>query len=226
MSHIQAVIFDLDDTLLDDTASTQAGLRALLAAHQLEPGDFGAVCQRHTQLIEEIAPRLYQGEITPDQARELRFARLLGELGAVDVDGKTANLLYREAYRTNWQTCPGALDLVQHLQSQGFKLALLTNYVREVQMEKIVQFGLEPYFEAMLFACELPAPKPDARAFLAACAALSVAPAQTLMVGDSLKNDVRGALNAGLQAVWFNRHAPDQAGVPSIHTLVELPAWL
>lgn len=226
MFPIQAVIFDLDDTLLDDTASTHAGLRALFQEHGLTPQDFGAVSRRHTEIIEFIAPALYRGEINADQARERRFALLLSEAGVPAPDGRAANQLYREVYRANWKLCAGALDLLQTLRAEGLKLALLTNYVREVQMEKIAQFGLEPYFEVMLFAGELPAPKPDARAFWAACEALGTAPARTLMVGDSLKNDVQGALGAGLKAVWFNRHEPQQKGVPDIKTLLALPHLL
>lgn len=46
------------------------------------------------------------------------------------------------------------------------------------------------------------------------------------MVGDSLKNDVEGALRAGLKAVWYNRWQTVGPAVPTIRHLRELPALL
>lgn len=221
----QAVIFDFDDTLLDDTASTRAGLAALAEAHQLSP-DPARLFARHAEIINDLSPLLFRGEINGHQARVLRFERLLTELGVPQPDGEAANQIYRAAYKNAWALCEGAAETLQTLRGAGYRLGLLTNYVREVQVEKIDQFGLGPYFDAMLFAGELPAPKPDVRAFWAACEALGVAPQQAVMVGDSLKNDVQGALAAGLRAVWLNRYAPDQAGVYSIQQLLELPPLL
>lgn len=53
----------------------------------------------------------------------------------------------------------------------------------------------------------LPAGKPDRRAFVRALELLGVTGAEALMVGDSIENGVRGALNAGLDAVLLDRHA-------------------
>lgn len=69
-------------------------------------------------------------------------------------------------------------------------------------------------------------PKPDARAYLAACQRLGVTPQDALMVGDSWQNDVQGALNAGLQAVWLNRNGAEREGVPTISHLNDLLSLL
>ncbi|UBV41773.1 HAD family hydrolase [Deinococcus taeanensis] len=223
----RAVILDLDDTLFDDTGCTHAGLRALAEAHDVrtEPGE---LFRRHAARIREIDPLLFRGEVTAHGARVLRFTRLLGDLGVSDPDGEAATRIYREAYRAAWALLDGAEVLLRGLRAQGLRTAVLTNYVREVQFEKLRHFDLHQLVDAVLCTEDVPAPKPDARAYHAACAALNVTPAEAVMVGDSWENDVQGARAAGLRAVWINaagRAAPDPA-VPQCRTLADLPALL
>ena len=65
--------------------------------------------------------------------------------------------------------------------------------------------GLQSYFKASLNAKEFGVSKPDARIFVAAAGAVAVQPHEVLHIGDDAALDVRGALNAGMQAVWLNR---------------------
>lgn len=223
---IKLVIFDFDDTLLDDTASTQAGLRALIERHGLHHVSFTELHARHQQIIDDLSPRLFAGEIDGNQARLLRFGQLLTEYGVQEADGNVANELYRAAYKAAWQLCDGGREVLTHLKGEDYRLALLSNYVREVQMEKVERFGLASEFDGLFFMEDVPAPKPDSRAFLTVCERLGVTPEQAVMVGDSLKNDVEGALGAGLKAVWYNRWQTAGPAVPTIRHLSELPALL
>lgn len=65
--------------------------------------------------------------------------------------------------------------------------------------------GIGRFFRAHLGAARFGVAKPDARIFHAAAEAAGVPPHQVLHVGDDALLDVRGALDAGLQAVWVNR---------------------
>ncbi|GGR78387.1 HAD family hydrolase [Deinococcus sedimenti] len=224
---LRAVIFDLDDTLFDDTSCTHAGLRAL-AAHSglsVPPAELFA---RHAAHIRGIDPLLFRGELTAHAARVLRFTRLLTELGVPDPDGEAATVTYRGAYRAAWAPLPGAAGVLRDLRAAGLRLAVLTNYVRDVQAQKLAHFGLDALVDAVLCVEEVPAAKPDPRAYHAACAALDVTPGQAVMVGDSWEKDVQGARRAGLRAVWVNRDG--QSGldpdVPAISALADLPALL
>ena len=207
---LRAVIFDLDDTLFDDTSCTHVGLRALSDRHALgvSPAELFA---RHAAHIRAIDPLLFRGELTAHGARVLRFTRLLTDLGVPDADGEAATVTYREAYRAAWAPLPGAADVLRDLRAAGLRLAVLTYYVREVQALKLAHFGLDALVDAVLCVEEVPAAKPDPRAYHAACAALAVTPGQAVMVGASWEKDVQGARRAGLRAVWVN---PCAAPVP------------
>ncbi len=223
----RAVILDLDDTLFDDTACTRAGLLALTQRYGLSC-DADDLFRRHAAHIHAIDPLLFRGDLDAHGARTLRFTRLLSDLGVSTPDGTAATGIYREAYRAAWALLDGATDVLHTLRRAGVVTAVLTNYVREVQLDKLAHFGLQTLLDAVLCVDDIGCAKPDARAYHAACAALVVAPGQAVMVGDSWEKDVQGARNAGLGAVWVNRGgipAPDPA-VSQVARLADLPAAL
>ena len=86
--------------------------------------------------------------------------------------------------------------------------------------------GLASYGVPVYASSSLPAAKPEARAFHHVCAELGVDPASTVMVGDSLRHDVRGAQAAGLQGVLVDRsgryRADEVAGVTRVRSLADL----
>jgi len=60
------------------------------------------------------------------------------------------------------------------------------------------------YFDSMIFSEEIGIRKPDPRIFYLAAERLGVQPCEIVHVGDNLKTDVWGAMNAGLKAIHFS----------------------
>ena len=109
-------------------------------------------------------------------------------------------------------------------------LALVTNGASCLQREKLAASGLAECFPVVVVSADLGVGKPDARVFGHALAQLDGDPRRAVMIGDSVSRDIRGALGAGLGAVWVNRsgdaRADDHPDVPEIATLTDLPATL
>lgn len=75
----------------------------------------------------------------------------------------------------------------------------------------------------LIASSELPAGKPDPRAFTAALEILSVSAAEALMIGDSLENDVRGAQNCCIPAMLLDRDGQHEAtGLATLRSLDEI----
>ena len=110
------------------------------------------------------------------------------------------------------------------LRAFGAPVAVLTNGQPGQQHEKLERTGLAAHVDGLLTVADVPAPKPDARAFAALCARLRVPPPQVVFVGDDLGVDVTGAQAAGLLAVHLDRtgSASRSPGHPTIRTLVDL----
>jgi putative hydrolase of the HAD superfamily len=109
-------------------------------------------------------------------------------------------------------------------------LALVTNGASCLQREKLAASGLTDRFDAVVVSGDLGTAKPDPAVYAHALSALGAEPGDAVMVGDSLRNDVDGALAAGLGAVWLNRDGrprpQDRPDLREIAGLGELPAAL
>lgn len=202
----RAVLFDLDDTLVDHRGAAIRGLRVWLGGLGLD-GSVDEHVERWFQLEALHYERCQRGEIS---FVEQRRARIRGFLPAWDLadddlaDDTFAGFL--ACYRAAWATFDDAAATLEQALAAGLPVAILTNGDQRAQEEKVRRTGLASYGVPVLASSSLPAAKPDPRAFLAACRSLGVAPEATLMVGDSVRHDVRGALGAGLAAVLVDRH--------------------
>ncbi|MGH7570866.1 MAG: HAD family hydrolase [Gemmatimonadota bacterium] len=111
------------------------------------------------------------------------------------------------------------------LRRRGVPLAVLSNW--DGRLEGLLgELGLHGYFARVLLSAELPAAKPDARAFAAARDALGeLAVAPPVMVGDRMDHDVEPAVAAGWGAIWLDRKergAALPAGSARVRDLREL----
>lgn len=91
-------------------------------------------------------------------------------------------------------------DLKAHVE-----IAILTNGKLTEQRTKIENLQLNTIFNDNIFISEvMGVEKPDAQAFLKVTDELNIRPEETLMVGDSWTNDVKGSINVGMSVIWFN----------------------
>ena len=207
---VQAVIFDLDDTLCDTSGSM---LTALAAVSQITPAFSGLtpneLYDMQTRIMKTLEARVFSGELGPQDVRVRRFELMLAERGQ-SAGGSEAAATYRAAYRASFRPLPGAGALLGALRARGLKVGVLSNYLREVQLETLEAVGLLPLVDSLVTVSDAP-PKPHPGSYAAICAALKVESAGAVMVGDSWPNDVAGAVAAGLRAVWY---APATAIAP------------
>ena len=123
------------------------------------------------------------------------------------------------------------LPVLAELRAAGLKIGLISNSHRPLD-EFQSHFELRHFISAAVSSADHGYMKPHPSIFLSALAQLDVAPRDAVMVGDSLRHDVEGALNVGMRAVWLHRGdnaAPTSAAVhdttvPVIRSLRELPA--
>ena len=93
----------------------------------------------------------------------------------------------------------------------------------------LARIGFAHYFDAIVTVFGDLKQKPAAAAFETALDELDAEPATTAYVGDSILNDVRGALSAGLTSIWLDRYedpSPPPEGAHRVETLTALPELL
>ena len=206
---LRAVLFDLDDTLLDHTGNQRQLTQLLRARHPaFAQQDVAWLAERSIAHLDELHPHIVAGRISPHDARVERFRRLLREAGADEADDADAKNLahwHRQTYLEVESRIDGALELVADLHKRGLKLAIVSNSTRDEQTRKLATHGLAPYFDTLVLAGDHGILKPDPRLFAIALQELNVSADEAVMVGDSWSADVVGARAAGIRVVWFNR---------------------
>ncbi len=97
---------------------------------------------------------------------------------------------------------PATLETLQFLRDNGRRLAIISNWDERLR-RLLKELKLEWYFEKLFISCEIGLAKPDPTFFLFACREMDITPEESLMVGDSLEDDVLGARKAGLWALRY-----------------------
>ena len=204
-----AVLFDLDDTLLDGEAAGTEGLSRLLKRC---PGiDSAEAWKAWVVASEEHYPRYLSGELTFDEHRTARIRSWATATGADVPPGTELEwfTVYRAGYRAGWTSYPDVAPCLAAL-PETVKLGVITNGDSVQQRDKIKALGLADTFHAVVASADIGIAKPDPRIFRHAADLLGVAPERCLFIGDRHDTDARGAAAAGMTGVWLNR-----AGLPA-----------
>ena len=208
---LAGILFDLDDTLADSAAAEERvwhDVAAVIARHL--PGvDRDELRARYVEALHRHYPDLAAGRTGVLEFRRLRLADAIAPWGTLDGDLFEAYLAEKARIPDEIAPFPEAIATVRALRRRGIRVGVLTNGPSEHQRRKLAASGIGREVDAVAISEELGVAKPDGEAFARALALLGTDAAETAMVGDSLENDVLGALRAGLAAaVWI----PGQRG--------------
>lgn len=216
---MDAVLFDLDDTLCRYRVSGREVLDRAFEAVGVEPlfaiEDYHAVYDDYAESADTV-----------DGLREACFADLAAQSGvAPDVGRAVARVYAAERDHRNVEPLDGALEAVRTL-AGDHRLGLVTNGAPSMQGQKLEAIGLAAAFETVVHAGHDAPAKPAPEPFHAALDALGVAPERAVHVGNSLETDVAGANAAGLRSVWLRNGAAEEPAATEPDDVVDTPAGL
>lgn len=230
----QAIIFDLDDTILDDSSQVepcwqQACREAARALDGLDPVALRAAIKREADWYWSDPERHREGRLDLRAASAGIVARALAALGFENerLARETANL-YRDLREAQQCLIPGAIETIEWFRSRGVRLGMATNGSAAGQWAKIERFGLAPYFDRIIVEGEFGAGKPQREVYEALFSALGAPPEKTWSVGDNLDWDVGAPQSLGAYGIWVDTR---RAGLPPgspvrpdriVHTVQEL----
>lgn len=197
---VRALLLDLDDTLIDRAAAFRRWLEDLLARH---PAAFPAPAADLAALL----------ALDDGGRRDRRsfYEGLLARHEALVAAGFTPERLQAdlgERLEVAVAPDPRVVAAVARLRARGVRLAVVTNGPSQLQRRKLARSGVEAHLDAVVVSGEVGVSKPDPAIFAHALAALDVAAADAVMVGDDPRRDVVGGAAVGLRTVWVSRGAP------------------
>jgi len=218
---IDTVLFDLDDTLHDDTAAYKTAARMVaLEVAGTHAIDAGALLDAYVAQASAFWRKLSVEHLAA-KINDTRAQLWYDALRAVGIDdaplAERCSVDYTRYRADVLELSPGALACLEALRARGCKLGIVTNGFAATHHEKIARLGLTPLFDALFIADEMGMVKPDPGVFRHACDVLGSRPERTAMVGDRYDRDIVGAKSLGLFTVLIDVHAipvPDGAPPP------------
>lgn len=213
---MNAVIFDLDDTLVNTrrafTGAIDAAMRVLIP--ELTQQQSAAALAQWRQDRHGHYRAYTQGKCDYWHQREQRMREIAAGLGLVSIETQHVsawNDAFDHAFAAGWTAFDDARSTVDRLQESGYAVGVLTNAQAAMQERKMAATGLAD-LPLVVTMDTFGIGKPDARVFLEACRVLDVDPAAAVYVGDELDTDARGAHAAGLRGMWLARPGHERGG--------------
>ena len=206
----QAILLDLDDTIVDYSGGTERCWEEACFHHA---ADLGVIDPRTLYLAIGQTREWYwadperhrRGRLDLDAAAREVVALSLAELGADDLPlaAKIAGA-YRVQREAGIQPFPDAVETIRWLRERGCRLALVTNGAAVIQRSKVTRFELTALFDTILIEEEVGFGKPDPRIYTHALQQLDVDASEASMVGDHLEFDVGQPQRLGLAGIWVD----------------------
>lgn len=192
---IKAIIFDLDNTLVNFIAMKKraitAAVEAMIDAGLELPQD--EIVQRIWQIYDE---RGYEHQTVFDDLLENMFGKIDHKILASGI------VAYRQAREASLVTYPHVSSTLIELTKKGFKLAVVSDAPTREAWLRLCYLKLHHIFDAVVTFEDTFKRKPDPAPFLKALSLLNVRAGQTLMIGDWAERDMLGAKQLGMITVF------------------------
>jgi len=217
---IQAVFFDIDDTLIQHSAAMHA---ATVALHGRLAADvpFDEFHARWKAAHDRHYRRFLRGESSYLESSRDRVREAL-DPATTDAAADEIFATYLSEYEDGWALYTDVIPCLDRL--RHVPLGVISNGRTIEQKWKLKTLGVADRFRCVCVSEALGIAKPASEIFLHACDELGVAPGEALYVGDQYELDACAASAAGLQSVWLNRRGIEiqDRNVPMISSLDNL----
>ncbi|WP_293935251.1 YjjG family noncanonical pyrimidine nucleotidase [Sphingobacterium sp. UBA6645] len=202
------LFFDLDHTIWDFDKNAEETLHDLYFKYKFDDlfniPTSDRFIETYTVNNHRVWGLYHHGKIDKPTLRYLRFADTFTQLG---VDPSMFPTEFEEEYLaicpTKTNLFPNAHETLAYLKDK-YTLHLISNGFKEACEKKLEHSKLSSYFNTIVISEIIGINKPDPRIFEHALQNGQALREQAVMIGDNIDADVRGAQNAGIEAIFFN----------------------
>lgn len=225
-NRITDIFFDLDHTLWDFEKNSALTFQKIFLKNKLDVN--------LDQFLDSYIPinRMYWSLFSQDKVlkEDLKYNRLQESFVKIDykIEKEVIHQL-SEDYVMHLSDYNFLFDDAQEVLknlSSTYKLHIITNGFKEVQHLKLKNSKIDHYFDIIMTSEDVGVKKPHPLIFEKALAQATVSSSQSLMVGDNLEADIKGANRAGIESVLFDPENKISHNGYKIRTLKELETLL
>jgi putative hydrolase of the HAD superfamily len=215
---VDAVIFDVDDTLYDQLQPFKKAF--LFHFKHLSDVPIEKLYLSSRKHSDRLFHKSEAGTVSLLELHTYRIMAACEEFG-IDIKYEEA-VKFQKTYEKEQKKIapfPEIITLLERLCQKNKQLAILSNGPHQHQLMKVRQLGLTKWIPAenIFISGAIGCAKPDPAAFLYVEKKLQLKKEKAVYIGDSFENDVIGAKQAGWKAIWMNhrkRDMPDSRVFP------------
>ena len=227
ITNIKDVFFDLDHTLWDFDKNSEMTFEGIFQRNHPSV-EIKIFIEKYVP-INQACWKLYQYDKISHE--ELRYNRLKHSFDAINysVSDEQIEIIAQEYIQLlpdNNHLFDGTFEILDYL-NKNYKLHIITNGFADVQHRKIKNSKLHDYFHTITTSDMAGVKKPNPIIFEYALDLAKAKKENSIMIGDSLDADVQGALDMGLDAIFFNEKKTQIGNhIKQVNHLLELKNYL
>ncbi len=207
---IKHLFFDLDRTLWDFDKNSFEELSNLYSKHSLHEKGI-SLPKEFIKIYKQINEKCWeQYRLNLLSKEDLRVKRFYDTFLYFGIESETLSKQFGDDYVMNspTRTCliDGTIDLLEKL-NPHYQMHIITNGFEEVQHIKLRNSNLSKYFKVVVTSEAAGAKKPSPIAFEYALDKADAKLEESIMIGDDLNTDIKGAIDLGMKAIYFNSHS-------------------
>ena len=231
MRKFRHIFLDLDRTLWDFEENSRQELESIFRKFKLQqlgislPNEFIKIYKS----INEECWSLYRlNKLSKEDLRNIRFLKTLEYFGISDqIIAEQIGQEYVNNSPKRTILIDGCHELLIYLKNK-YQLHIITNGFEEVQVKKLSNSKLTPYFEKMITSESAGFKKPRKEIFNYALNLTGAKLSESVMIGDDLQTDIQGAVNIGMESIYFNPNRKNHSFniLADVETLLEIKSIL
>lgn len=201
---IKMVIFDLDNTLIDFYQNEQDAINHVFLNMDLK------ITKDIIKLFSNIDSQLWTHgkyrdyKVSKNDIPIRRFEILFKELNLKINSYEKANELFMEGLIKNVYEMPFANEIINYLSSKGYIITIATNGLVKLQYPRLKNTSFSNQINQIIASEEVGVNKPDPTIFNKLLNDNRLDAVESIMVGDSLRNDIQSAQSNGIKTIWYN----------------------
>lgn len=222
------IFFDLDHTLWDFEKNSALTFQEILSASNISI-DIDEFLHTYVPINLKYWKKYREEKILKKELKYIRLKETFDQL-QFSVDDQTIDHLsdqYILKLPNYNHLFEGTIEILEYLKEK-YKLHIITNGFEEVQNKKMKKSGILHFFDHIITSESVGVKKPNPKVFEYALNKAKTSASSSVMIGDNLEADIRGAINCGMEAIHFNSEKTPQIPdhITSINHLLEIKKYL
>ncbi len=219
------LFFDLDHTIWDFETNSKEAMLDVFTSNQLhEKGitSFDAFFDRYSYHNHRLWDKYSKGQLKQEELRWKRMWLSLVDFKIADETiSRKMGLEFLEILPNKNKLFPYTLEILSYLKNKGYQMHLITNGFEKVQYNKLEKSNISNYFIEVITSEGSNSLKPNREIFEHALEKAGATINKSIMIGDNIEADIKGAMNIGMDTIFVN-HINAKTDVQPTYTIYHL----